>query len=87
MGQFDKFTSKNQSLQVNCTPIQVGGTILPVVKTVLSKQNTFLPVNFVTVNFVQVNGTVFLKKVGHPRPLFLYFCLFNTQLTVNKWSI
>ena len=25
----------------------------------------------------------FLKKVGHPRPLFLYFRLFNTHLTVN----
>ena len=29
----------------------------------------------------------FLKKMGHPRPLFLYFRLFNTQLTVNKCSI
>ena len=26
-------------------------------------------------------------KMGHSRPLFLYFCLFNTQLTVNKCSI
>ena len=25
--------------------------------------------------------------MGHPRPLFLYFRLFNTQLTVNKCSI
>ena len=26
-------------------------------------------------------------KMGHSRPLFLYFRLFNTQLTVNKCSI
>ena len=29
----------------------------------------------------------FFKKMGHSRPLFLYFRLFNTQLTVNKCSI
>ena len=26
-------------------------------------------------------------KMGHSRPLFIYFRLFNTQLTVNKSSI
>ena len=35
-------------------------------------------------NFVKRN---FFKKMGHSRPLFLYFHLFNTQLTVNKCSI
>ena len=30
---------------------------------------------------------LFLKKMGHSRPLFLYFRLFNTQLTVYKCSI
>ena len=30
---------------------------------------------------------LFFKKMGHSRPLFLSFCLFNTQLTVNKCSI
>ena len=30
---------------------------------------------------------IFLKKMGHSMPLFLYFRLFNTQLTVNKCSI
>ena len=29
----------------------------------------------------------FFLKMGHSRPLFLYFRLFNTQLTVNKCSI
>ena len=29
----------------------------------------------------------FFKKMGHSWPLFLYFRLFNTQLTVNKCSI
>ena len=27
------------------------------------------------------------SKMGHSRPLFLYFCLFNAQLTVYKCSI
>ena len=30
---------------------------------------------------------VFFLKMGHSRPLFLYFRLFNTQLTVNNCSI
>ena len=30
---------------------------------------------------------VSIFKMGHSRPLFLCFCLFNTQLTVNKCSI
>ena len=30
---------------------------------------------------------LFFKKMGHPRPLFLYFHLSNTQLIVNKYSI
>ena len=29
----------------------------------------------------------FFKKMGHSWPLFLYFRLFNTQLTVYKCSI
>ena len=29
----------------------------------------------------------FYKKMGHSRPVFLYFHLFNTQLTENKCSI
>ena len=29
----------------------------------------------------------FLKKMGHSWPIFLYFHLFSTQLTVNKCSI
>ena len=33
---------------------------------------------------VRSNGCFFM---GHSRPLFLYFRLFNTQLTVNKCSI
>ena len=33
------------------------------------------------------NSNFFVKKMGNPRPLFLYFRLFNTQLTVNKCSI
>ena len=32
------------------------------------------------------HNLVFFKKMGHSRPLFLYFRLFNTQLTVNKCS-
>ena len=28
-----------------------------------------------------------VKKIGHSRPLFLYFRLFYEQLTVNKCSI
>ena len=34
------------------------------------------------------SSLLFLKKMGHSRPLFfLYFRLFNTQLTVNNSSI
>ena len=33
------------------------------------------------------NISFFFWKMGHPRPLFLYFSLFNTWLTVNKCSI
>ena len=35
----------------------------------------------------RVRFFVFLKKMGHSRPLFLYFRLFNAQLTVYKCSI
>ena len=35
----------------------------------------------------KTNTMFFLKKMGHSRPLFLYFRLFNTQLTVHKCSI
>ena len=35
---------------------------------------------------LQSNET-FFSEMGHSRSLFLYFCLFNTQLTVNKCSI
>ena len=34
----------------------------------------------------KINGC-FFKKMGHSRPLFLYFRLFYRQLTVNKFSI
>ena len=33
------------------------------------------------------NLNPFFKKMGHPRPLFIYFHLFYKQLTVNECSI
>ena len=34
-----------------------------------------------------MNILLFFKQIGHSRPLFLYFCLFNKQLTVDNCSI
>ena len=42
-----------------------------------------------TFQFLHKLGRIlfFFKKMGHSRSLFIYFRLFNTQLTVNKYSI
>ena len=37
--------------------------------------------------YYEVLFYLFLTKMGHSRPLLLYFRLFITQLTVNKCSI
>ena len=38
-------------------------------------------------HLVSNQSYVLFLKIGHSRPLFLYFCLFYKQLTVNKCSI
>ena len=58
------------------------------VQSIWRKFEPFL--NFRTPECCFLNGPTpssFFQKVGHSRPLFLYFRLFNTQLTVNKCSI
>ena len=39
------------------------------------------------IRIFMIHGWSGFLKMGHPRPLFLYFRLFKTQLVVNKCSI
>ena len=56
-------------------------------KSVFWLLKTIFPVIYVnSVENIQL-GIFFIFFLGHSRPLFLYFRLFNTQLTENKCSL
>ena len=40
------------------------------------------PISYSAISFWLVNKNVFLKKMGHPRPLFHLFSSFQTNFTV-----
>ena len=61
--------------------------ILPHCLFALKYQRSDDFLNPVKVNQSKNDFAFLFLKNGHSRPLFLYFCIFNTQLTVNKCSI
>ena len=50
----------------------------------LNTMSSYLCLNMTSRTYLSLY--VIFLKMGHLRPIFLYFCLFNTQLKVNKYS-